>query len=258
MGLKLEMESAAFERDVRRLSQLTGKSLQVVLDEQGRLFVGDVVRATAPFSPGRGWSESLGSQRQIGQRATERQIRSLFKPLSSLRISTSDSPAGRRLRSLSSTGRFEEATALVRAIGFRTEGVVLAATRELHETHCNSRGRVKKTAGYLVRDGRSIESLVRRKKSYVGRAKAGWVKSANALGLKLPAWITKWANDGIFFRSGAPASPAITMGNAVPYIQQSGAEDHIIEWALGNRARNLPKQVEHTMNALIRQANARH
>jgi hypothetical protein len=258
MGLTLQIESAGFERDVRRLSELTGKSLQVVLDEQGRLFTRDVVKATAPFYPGRNWTESLASQHEIGRNATERQIRSLFRPLASLRISTSDTRGGRRLRSLASTGKFEEATELLKAIGFRTQGLVPLATRELHEANRNSRGRVTKKTSYLVRDGRSIESLVRRKKSYVGRAKGGWVKAANALGLHLPGWITKWNSEGIFLRGGTAASPWITIGNAVPYIQQSGEEDRIIDWALANRRRNLPKQIEQTMNALIRRANARH
>lgn len=258
MGLLLQIESAGFERDVRRLAQLTGKSLQVVLDEQGRLFTRDVVKATAPFSPGQGWTESLAAQHQVGRKATERQIRGLFRPLSSLSVFTSQSRTGRRLRSLASTGNFDEAGELLKAIGLRTQGVVPAATRELHEANRNSRGRVTKKANYFVRDGRSIESLVRRKMSYVGRAKAGWVKAASALGLPLPGWITKWASSGIFYRSGPPESPAITIGNAVPYIQQSGEEDRIIDWALNNRRRNLPKQIEHTMNALIRRANARH
>lgn len=258
--MTLNLDTARFDRDCRKLAELTGKSAEKILDEQGRLFLGDCVRATPPFTPGKNWSEPFEAQRQAGVSATSGQVRSLFQPIKELRVFRTIAigragAVGRSVRKLVSAGRFEEANRLLNKIGIRSMKIVMEANSAEHKQARDKRGRIQGASRKkrLVIQADSIEKLANRKVLHVGMAKSGWRIAAKALRLGLPNWVRRHAGSGIFQRSGEKGSPVIALGNAVPYIQASGQELGIMQWAWRNRLRNLPKQVEATLKAQLRQ-----
>lgn len=258
--MTLNLDAARFDRDVRKLASLTKTTAKQALDAQGRLFVGDVTRATPPFTPGRNWTEPFGVQRQVGISATTGQVRSLFQPLRDLRVYRTeaqgrDGSLGRSIRKLVREGRLDEVQRLLEKIGIKSFRVVHEATVAEHNQARDSRGRVQRPGKKrrIVVNAGSIEKLVSRKVKHVGMAKSGWRVAADALGFKMPAWIRKMTGSGIFQRTGSADSPVIGIGNAVPYIQGSGQELGIMQWAWRNRLRNLPKQVEATLKAQLKQ-----
>ncbi len=257
MALAAKLELASFERQVRELARLSGRTIDQELDGQGRLLVRDCVTLTPPFTPGSNFTDSLAAQRRVGIKATSEQVKKAFGDLRKLKMYEADTAVGRRLRKLAREGRYEDLRQLLDRLGIKVSGVARAATSEDHKRARNARGRVPKDPKRVfVVNERSIAALVRQKTKRVGIAKGGWTKAAQGLGLKLPNWITKNARGGVFTRGKDPAKPYLVVGNVVPFIQQSGAELRIMDRAMKNRLRNLPKQVEAALQATARKAKA--
>lgn len=261
--MKLTLDKARFDRDVRKLAAVMNVGLNDALTGQVKLMTADCIKATPPFTPGKNWTESHGKARAVGRNATEGQIRSVFEPLRELGIYRQvlrgkEGRGGRQLRALIRAGRFDAASELLRRLGIRNNGIIDEATSSIHSKLRDRRGRIQnpKNKRQLVINRQSIDRLVKRKLGHVGMAKSGWVTAARALKLPVPRWINNHNGVGIFHRSGPANHPAITVVNAVPFIQGTGQELGIIEWAFRNRLRNLPKQIENTLRAQARKARA--
>ncbi len=258
MSLAAKLDIASFQRQIRDLAKITGRTVGEELDGQGRLFVRDCVTLTPPFTPGRNFLDSPAAQRRVGIKATGEQVKKAFTDLRKLDMYNADSAAGKYLRRLTREGRWEELNQALKKFGIRAAGVARKATSADHKLARNRQGRVTKDPRRIfVVDERSIAALVRAKTKRVGLAKGGWVKAAQGLGLKLPNWITDKSRSGVFTRGRDPTKPYIVVGNVVPYIQQSGAELRIMDRALKNRQRNLPKQVESALKAKLKRYGAR-
>jgi hypothetical protein len=243
-----------FSRAANRFIAATGKSAAQVLHDQARLFVRDCAKMTPPFG-GAPISESWNQQRKIGEDATARDINRLFRPVDPERLARriGGEPARRqqfmaRVKSYARRGNMAAIAKIVHDIGYACEGVLLQAEPAVHVRARIVRGRVySKTRGYLVLRPNSIKQYVRKMVADVGKAKAGWVKAAAALGLNLPHWITRHAatSSGLFVDETANQQrPRVTIGNLVDFAQAFEGRFGIIRAALQNRIRSMRKQTE--------------
>lgn len=266
MDFKLEQRD--FARQIDRLARATRKETKDVLRQQARLFVADAAALTPPTGNTPLGAEGVArnprslpglslAARKQGQDAVARDARKLFANFEALEISKSETKLAKSVRVLMKQARFDEAKKLLEKAGLRFDGVVAKATVDTLNRHRDAKGRVIKGRRVLVRDGRSILSLTRAQQKLVGRAKAGWKKAAEALGFKLPAWIGKHEEPGIFSTEGGGDRTAYVVGNALSYAQKMDASARIMARAYRNRLKLLPKQLEHALRASARKSGAR-
>lgn len=240
--ITFKLREAQLSAQLRELARVTGKeALTIVLDE-GRLLAQDLVRLTPPFSTAPS-TESFSKQRQAGEKAVERDINRVFHVVDLDKI---HSPRVRaRLEVLVRKRDLEGIKALLKACNIPAHEVLREVDPKLHAFNRDRRGRVQRSKRIWVLNGRSVNSYVRKIKSHVGQAKAGWAASAQALGVRLPAWITRHGSGGGSFKlDKKPGAPKITLRNDVPYIQASGGDLQIVERAMKNRIRNIKAKLE--------------
>jgi hypothetical protein len=256
--LGLSFSQRDFTDLATKLRNVKKQSSRQFLLQHGRLFARDCVRGTPPFGAAT-YTESYNVQRKAGELATHRDISNLFQLFKPLKIA--DSLAGTvqqkqgfagKLRKYARRGDVAALTRIVSNLHYPARGVILAVDPELHQKARNSRGRIKKgVLPWLVLRVNSIKQYIAKEVSHVGKAKAGWVTPAAALGLQLPAWITRHADSpGLWLdQTRDPTTPGVTIGNLLPWAQQFEDEFGIVEAALENRRRSmqtsLNKIIEH-------------
>ena len=117
-------------------------------------------------------------------------------------------------------------TDAIRDIFFKLSGNGFYASYEmkdfspsLHHSAQNARGRVVKDGFVLVPQVAAWKEYLRSLQSQVGRARGGWVDSANAMGLKLPDWVMRHSDGGAY---------------------KERITDGTLEWEMINRAIFIP------------------
>jgi hypothetical protein len=266
--IKVSIDRGHWANQLRKLSAALGQTAEETIDAQAKLLVRDCVKATPPFTPGKNFSESLAQQKRVGEQAVQRDLARVFREAGGYKKLT-DGRLARRIAKLVSRGDEAKAVEELRISKINVEGIERRPTKALWDKQRNKRGQVpfRKEQGFLVHDGRIPEFLsaplsaknkpndpilaemLADRIATVGNAKSGWVIAAENLGLKLPRWIKrqKGAAFGIFKRNGSGTKYAVTVGNGVPYIQDTGKELGIIKWAMKNRERNIEKQIRMTL-----------
>lgn len=266
--IKVSIDRGHWANQLRKLSAALGQTAEETINAQAKLLVRDCVKATPPFTPGKNFSESLAQQKQVGEQAVQRDLARVFREAGGYKRLT-DGRLARRIAKLVSRGDEAKAVEELRFSKINVQGIERRPTTALWDKQRNKRGQVpfRKEQGFLVHDGQIPEFLsapfsaknkpndpilaemLADRIATVGNAKSGWVIAAENLGLKLPRWIKrqKGAGFGIFKRQGSGTKYAVTVGNGVPYIQDTGKELGIIKWAMKNRERNIEKQIRMTL-----------
>lgn len=231
MSWTMTMDQAQFGSDVRKLMALTNKTMNEVLEGQGKLFVRDAMRFTPPFGDAP-ITEALKIQKKAGEgaimhdllgggtRAWKTPRPGLFVVIPNTLKANSEKRRG-TFESRTKTGRKTKvkgaADVLITA---QKDGTILAADietwrvnatlQELLDHHAKFRsqrnGRVT-TASARTRDvGRwkfidkwvITQTQFNRIKKFlfdrVGLAKSGWIKAGRHLGLEssqMQGWITR-------------------------------------------------------------------
>ena len=274
MKFSARIERGNWANQVRRLIDAYGKGADEVLRSQARLFVRDAMRFTPPFGdePIR---ESWGTQRKMGIGAIVDDMKKMMLAASQLRILSAGSPTAHLWKK--QLAEEEEPTLRRLQATIKTEkrllwGVWPEAKVARVEGKMGRGRRYKKAGSYLLYNGEpppyfaprgrldippELREIVKRKTKKVGRSKAGWVKAADALGLKgIPAWVRKETgiSNGIFSSEGSGLEISYTVGSLVPWMQHKGKELNIIERAWRNRQRNIEKEIENVLRANARKA----
>lgn len=259
--MDFQLDTRDFARQLDRLGRLVGKDTDSLLRAQARLFVADASALTPPTGDNplgnAGQSRRAASlpgnslaARNQGQNAVARDIRRLFVAFEDMEIGKGDSRLGKSLWKLLRAGNYGTALQVLEKAGLTFAHIERLATAETLNRFRDRRGRVPRGPRVLVVDKRSIARLVRQQQGLVGRAKAGWKTAADALGLRLPRWIARHSEPGIFSESGRAGQRSIVVGNALAYAQKMDRTAHIMARAFRNRIRNLRAQLE----AVTRQA----
>jgi|GEM_PF-3941938 len=246
-----------FRSEMGRIAALSGKALSQVIDEQASLFTRDATGFTPPFGNAPS-TESPTKKLRIGRKAVQRDVDRAFSSVRELRIFKTQREGGGGSR----TGIFEAAfiKSLQRAVRtkntllveellgrastrFKGRRVVESPTLELHNQMRNRRGGVTKARSIFVLGPQSeINRYTRRMQDHLGLGKGGWNKPLRAMKVTPPDWVNKQSrSDGIFERVEGD-TPSITVGNKVPFVQDSASR--IEQRAWNNRMRNVTKQRE--------------
>ena len=137
---------------------------------------------------------------------------------------------------------------------------------EHHRKYRTARGRVT-TAGSMTRDiGRwvfvdkmivtksSMDRYLRHVFKQVGKAKSGFSRAFQALGGKgLPGFVTKHGGgSGIYSEQASNAGIIFTIGNAVNYIQSTGANLSIMRRAIESQTENLNRRIKAAIDTSLR------
>lgn len=256
---------------IRAFIEETGREAGKVLKDQARLLVRDFIKATPPFGK-HSFSENYNEQRRIGEAAVERDIRNVFIPVSVFAEQLSGSNPDLAYRILEASGisssnvTRKKATQKRTAIDmdaldaiFRNMGlegrVIRYANPDLHERAKGRRGRVKRATPYFVVSEKSIDNYIKEVKTHIGRAKAGWMRSAMGLALKgIPNWIKRHTTPGMFRDKSKDPNASITVGNLIEF---SGDFDpRTFDAAMINRQRGMENQLKKMAEKQARKANS--
>lgn len=266
--IRATIERGHMANQLRKLSAALGQTMEETITGQAKLLVRDCVKATPPFTPGKNFSESLAKQKEVGERAVHRDLARVYREAGGYKPLT-EGRLARRVAKLVMRGDEAKAVEELKLSKINVAGIERRATKGYIESQRNKRGQVpyRKNQVVIIHDGQVpafipsafnernkpddpiLRELLEERLARVGNAKSGWATAAQSLGLKLPRWIKrqKGAAFGVFKREGQGVKHAVTVGNGVPYIQDTGKELGIIRWAMKNRERNIEKQIRMTL-----------
>lgn len=249
-GASLELDPgslADFQRQTMALAAATGQSGGDVLREQTRLLVKDLVATTPPFGRA-AHLQDIDKQYFIGKAAVRRDVRRVFRPVTTLRAWTR--PTNRRVkRSLERAVRQGDTLAVARIMRFNPGRVIARAEPRLHQSARDGKGTVPADfRWYVVLDEGSVREYEQEMFERIGRAKAGWETAARAVGVELPEWIERHASPGRFRQVNGPDGPSIEIANDVAYGSDFD-ELHILEKALARREQAMGQELEKALGA---------
>jgi hypothetical protein len=248
MSATFDLNTAAFERQVAELINVTRRDSAEVLKQEAKLFVRDVVKHTPPFGKAPA-TESFNEQKKAGEAAVDRDIRRAFLPLSRFGKGREDHVV-EELKKLARQGRISAAQKMLKDLTGRDWEVFMTVEPQVHEM-LRKRGRVnRQRQPKIILKEASLRKFLAEKKKHVGKAKGGWAAAAAALGVKLPNWITKHGSPGsVQNQLNHATAPQITVSNLVGYIQGAGAELRIISRALESRTVAMKAKLEKILAA---------
>lgn len=273
-----ELETSEFDRAAKALSHGLRQDTATVLRRIAKNFVKDCVKFTPPFGEGTS-QESFAAQRRIGVEAVRSDIEGMFRPFGQFDFDANRSTvlafveekstffnrpenAGLRQRTLDAIkgNRWDDVRKIFQDTSMPIVRFRRTATEALHDNARNRYGRVVgsyKSHPYFVAESDSIKRVLKENVNKVGMAKGGWAKAAAALGLSLPRWITRHGSPGVFeeTKGGFWRWPSIVVGNAVPFIQDTGKELRIIKRAMDNRIYAMRKELEIVLEKRAKKAN---
>lgn len=247
--ISAKVDLAALDTQIEIFAAAVGEAVPKILHTVARGFITDALKATPPFASLNTLKESFGAQRRTGTAAVERQIKTAFVLPSELSIfkAARQTPFTRRLAELAPHAGvpglgFEEMLKNANISG----QLIKAPTEALHNRLRNNRGRITRgrRQTYIVTDARARDRFIKKKQDLVGRAKAGWLPAADALGVSVPAWIRRQAAEGSV-RQGSydRHSPYIVITNSVSYMRKQDQDLRILQIALRNRLGALERQL---------------
>jgi len=241
--MSFEIDFTRWSDQAKHLLRVTGRDAGEVLKSEAALFTLDCVRLTPPNAKNP-FRESFNVQRRAGERAVQNDIQKIFKSWESLQIVQSNPKLAEELKKYARRGAVDKAAVLLRRLGVKIP-VILAATADLHKSLRGAGGRTLRKPRMVLQTA-SIGRILRAAQKRVGMEKSGWTAAANALGVKLPAWITRHAGPGqVQLNLGTPDNQSITVSNLVPYAQPHGPKLGIIKRAYERRVESLTKRLEH-------------
>lgn len=283
MKITAMIDRGHLANQLNRLAKVMGQTITEVVRLQARLVTRDCIKYTPPFtgSPYAPATESFKSQYQAGAHAIAKDIGKVYIQADRYKILTraaedqrmatyvakiAQQRDGEKLRGLFQFGDLQR----VREIVNRADA---AHYNKFRRKTAAGRGRVHGRPGVLLHEGTvpayydgrgdtpndygGMRSLWLDRCKLIGLGKAGWLNAAVKLGgrSKLWApWIKRHKGRGdshsIFKWNGEETDkPVVTVGNSMPHVQQAGQEFQIVEKALRDRKRNLPKQIQQAIRA---------
>lgn len=253
MSATLTINIKPWADQIRRLDKrMATKTYPQLFRQQGKLFVQDLQLATPPFDKST-INGPLNAQRKIGEKAVERDVKRLFRPLPKAdTITQGDKREARTMRTYVRLSKWKELSTILNRLGVRNSQVIPEATEAIHNKHRNEKGRIpKKINPIIVVKSRSISVLVRTLKGHVGKLKAGWNKAALHFRASVPNWILKHSTPGgVFDLSKDKDNPSITVSNASEFGPK--VEWKIVQFALKKREGAMRRQLE----KLVKEATA--
>lgn len=289
--MNVTLDTREWDVAVRRLLDASGKGMRgtgadKVIRQSVGLVVRDAYRMTPPFgtSPG---SEGIAKQKKIGQEAIERDIRHVFltpgaaiatlkggsrraaviaarlasarkhsellaflRGASSQQVKVSGyTRAGRTVSGHTRTVRVQGTAGAFSSL----QSIAARPDAAIHEAQRNNRGRVNnQRPKVLLTNPASLKTYVRTRLKQLGKAKSGWSKALAAFGQSSAAWTQQARASGINSVAIGNSSNIYTVGNAVNFIQETGASLNIMRRAIDSQTENLSRRIKAALDTAVR------
>lgn len=278
MKLTVSLDKGKWDNALRELAEVMGQTVEEACRGQARLVLRDCIRFTPPFTkkPYAPITESFKKQFEAGKEAIKGDILRVFRPANWLWTMTIDKKGQKsdRAKAVAKFARKGDIAGIKKLFPAgdkirRLKAVEKVANPLYYEqTRRTKTGRPpRKFPGVLIHRGTvptwenrnnlkgmttygKLHQIFKEKVKGIGTAKAGWLYAADKLGLPsrdVPSWVRrhqgKVGTAGVFdVVEGLKAT--VTCGNTLSWIQESGKTLRVVNMALKNRMRNLPKQIE--------------
>lgn len=245
MKLEIDLDTAQFRAAAQDAVRKLGANADLLIKEEGRLFLKEWRMRTPPFASGWGKPESARADRAAGEKAARGDIRRAATPLDADKI---DNPRLKdailkndevAIQAMADSGftRFLKARQVVQETQFS----------RWHKGLRSARGRVTKDAFRLVIAGSAYLDYVRRVIDTVGFAKATFNRAAMALGARLPPYIAKFGPQGGYAEGRDPSFYILISGESnVPSAQTAANE------AVSIRGKKLEAEMKRLMATFAR------
>jgi hypothetical protein len=223
MNLTIDLDTAQFRSAAHDAVRKMGANAELLIKEEGRLFLGEWRRRTPPFATGWGKPESARNDKAVGEKAVRGDLRRVAAPLDKnvIRIP--------RLRELIEKNDEAGLQAFFNAVQDNTwrmrKMVNAAALPGVHWRARNRRGRVPRDLRNAVIVDAAQIGYVKHVVNLVGMAKATFNKAAQALGARLPSYISRHGPLGGYSEGRGPSFYIIISGQSnVPSAARAVAE----------------------------------
>jgi hypothetical protein len=245
----ITIDTRPFSQALVLLASAAQRAESDVLRQQARLLVKDCARMTPPCGRS-ALTESYAQQRRTGLKALARDVKRVFQPMENtvkgLNTAEANSkpgftgePVGTRALRYARTGQLDKLNELLKHFKFRRRAVKDATVALFKSARTISHRTRTINQRFVVTNPRSIAAATKAEGAEIGKAKAGWVRAAEALGEKLPSWILKHRSPGLYVPKLTGPVQSITVGNLVDYIQEAGASLKIIQRGLDRRVKAM-------------------
>lgn len=225
----IKYDALKYRAAVNRLITEKRADARMMLAEESRLLLRDIITLTPPKTQGQ------------GERSVEANLRRAFSPLDPKKFENGTATGG-RIAKLIRKRNYAGLNALFsRMKGSPLAGVTIVQPKDMQSVHRrqqDARGRIRRNRGMvsLLSDFTRYALSVRRR---VGWAKAGWLAAAQLLGLALPGYVRRHGTA----RGSVAVSPApllaVTMTNYSSKIPDYQAK---VDFALRVRYRSFMRE----------------
>ena len=230
-----------------------GRELGVVIRQQMRLLIEDLVKLTPPLGSRDARHESFAQQRRIGENAIARDIERVFVSIESIAgKNTRLGPAimtaleENNLAVLGRQNSLPELLVHAKVADIADPSKILdQPDEEIHNRFRAHRGRVEGRLPhpYFIKRTADLRTFITREWKKEGKLKGGWGGGATKFGLSLPAWITSHFAGEAIDRTDAADHPSATVTNTVDYISAADADLRIVSYALQDRVKSMTNQM---------------
>lgn len=235
--VKFNRELSKFENNMKKLAEVSDKTIDDVLKQQAKLFCVDLAFVTQPFG------KNLNSKRS-GERAIKGDIRNVYlsnnKAYDHLENEKTTGCA-KRFYALIKAGKYAEAAKITEKLNLPSmpfdEGLAHQSARKYN-------GRVYKANPnkFFAYPQKLVEKYIKEIQKRVGMAKSGWYQAAKSINdqsmIKLPSWIKKQVITGRAVHKKSKGVNKIVIYNNVSYVSRI-IKDHHIRIAFYNRSRSM-------------------
>lgn len=132
-------------------------------------------------------------------------------------------------------------------IGSKTGFTMVDFDIDLHHQNMDERARPRGDQRIIVPQVSEWREYLKHLQGQVGRARGGWVASAEAFGLALPQWVTRWRAGGSVEALIEPGAVTFTMINRAVFIPRDRYEDRV-ELALSGREKAMATDLRRWLN----------
>jgi hypothetical protein len=262
--LTIDLNTAPFRAAAQDAVQKLGANAELLIKEEGRLFIHEYMKLTPPFASG-GYGRSVGSQADLnaGRKAVQSDLSSVAQGAnrSFLQFVVDTFGAVQIRQQL-----FKKGTDKPYLIDWDKVAFSIEELKRHHVSKRNRLGRTpsrKKGGGGMGEGDRTIGRWVARERLIVpyevfgqylnqlyeaiGSAKATFNAAALALGAKLPPWIRRHGPLGTYSESKEPTF-SITLGgqSQVPDAQKA------VNMAIAIRGKKLTAEIKRLMSAFAK------
>ncbi len=132
--------------------------------------------------------------------------------------------------------KIKEVFAKIGGKGYYSRFQMVDFSEDLHHSVQSRRGRVETDHFVLTPQVSEWKAYLEKLQGQVGRARGGWTPSAQAVGLSLPAWITRWRDGGAVNALVEPGKVTFTFINRAIFIPDYQSK---VELALAGREKAM-------------------